>query len=51
MIKKLLFHIASGKLRKKFVKCLKFFIHKIVDKGDNSVENICLYIGIPVKRE
>lgn len=51
MMKKLVFHKISGKLRKKFVNCLKFFIHKIVDKGDNSVENICLYIGIPVKRE
>lgn len=51
MIKKLVFHSTSGKLRKKFVNYLKIFIHRNVDKVDNSVENVCLYSRILVKRE
>ncbi len=51
MIKKLVFHNNGGKLRKKFVNCPKGFIHTNVDKVDNLVENIRLYIKIPRKRE
>jgi hypothetical protein len=51
MMKNLVFHNPSGKLRKKFVNYLKNFIHRNVDKGDNSVENVCLYRRFLTKRE
>mgnify|MGYP000233855788 CR=1 FL=1 len=50
MIKKLVFHMDSGKLRKKFVNSLKNLIHRNVDKVDNSVENVCLHPKYPKNR-